>query len=363
MNIKILLDRVVTAGDLDTEGRNELLASMTEEVGALVLVDNDEQNLALANSAAQAPALLHVHEHWMRELEHRDRLDRDLEALPSRREVAARIEAGAGLSCPELAVLLSYAKILHTEDLADSDLADDPFLRNHLYSYFPHAMRQDYREAMQAHPLRREIVNTVLVNELINGAGITYLHRVGGETGASAAELTRANFLAREIFGAAMLNRDIHALDFDVDAAVQTRMRIEVRTLVERVSRWLVDNRRAPLDSEATVDHFDVVAQQVLAALPELMTGRELAAFERRRDDLVALGVPDDLASRVAAMPPAYMIIGGRRDGRPRQDRPARGGPGALRAGGAARPADPGRTDPRAAAHRPLGDDGAGLAA
>ena len=37
----------------------------------LVLDDNYEQNLALANSLAQAPALLHVHEYWMRRLESR----------------------------------------------------------------------------------------------------------------------------------------------------------------------------------------------------------------------------------------------------------------------------------------------------
>ncbi len=248
VNIKILLDRVVVSGELDTDGRNELLASMTDEVGELVLADNDEQNLALANSEAQAPALLHVHEHWMRELEHLGRLDRELEALPSRREVSARIEAGTGLTAPELSVLLSYAKILHSEALLGSDLADDPFLRNHLFSYFPQGMRQGYREAMQAHPLRPEIVVTQLVNELVNGAGISYLHRLGGETGATPVELTRANFIAREIFGAGAINRDIHGLDFTVDAAVQTRMRIEVRTLVERVSRWLVDHRRAPMD-------------------------------------------------------------------------------------------------------------------
>ena len=310
VNIKILLNRVVDAGDLTAEERAELLASMTDEVGLLVLNDNYEQNLALANSLAQAPALLHVHEDWMRHLERSGKLNRDLEALPSRREVVARKERGEGLTAPELSILLAYAKIGLADELLTTDLSDDPFLRSDLYSYFPRAMRQDYRRAMVDHPLRREIVVTQIVNDLVNGAGITYLHRLEGETSASAAELTRANFIAREIFGTEGLLREINHWDNRIDAAVQTRMRIEVRTLVERVSRWLVSNRRPPLDSEATVDHFEVVTERVLQALPELMTGREKAAFEERRDALIKQGVPESLATHVAVMPPAYMIIG-----------------------------------------------------
>ncbi|MGI9155600.1 MAG: NAD-glutamate dehydrogenase [Marmoricola sp.] len=309
VNIKILLDRVVTAGELSADQRNELLASMTDEVGALVLVDNYEQNLALANSLAQAPALLHVHEDWMRTLERHGRLNRDLEALPSRREVAGRVERAEGLTTPELCVLLAYAKIGLAEELLTTDVADDPFLRSDLYSYFPHPMRQDYRPAMEEHPLRREIVVTQIVNDLVNGAGITYLHRLGGETGATPAELTRANFIAREICGTAKLVREINSWDNRIDASVQTRMRIEVRTLAERMSRWLVNNRRPPLDSEATVDHFEVVTEKVLAALPDLLSGRELAGFEERRDALVERGVAVDLATRVAVLPPAYMIL------------------------------------------------------
>jgi glutamate dehydrogenase len=310
VNIKILLDRVVDAGRLTADGRNELLASMTDEVGRLVLKDNYEQNIAIANSIAQAPALLHVHEDWMRSLERSGRLNRDLEALPSRREVVARKERGEGLTAPELSVLLAYAKIGLADELLATDLPDDPFLRSDLYSYFPRAMRQDYRRAMEDHPLRREIVVTQIVNDLVNGAGITYLHRLEGETDASAVELTRANFIAREIFGTEGLLREINHWDNRIDAAVQTRMRIEVRTLVERASRWLVSNRRPPLDSEATVDHFEVVTVRVLQALPELLTGREKAAFEERRDALIKQGVPETLATNVAVMPPAYMIIG-----------------------------------------------------
>jgi glutamate dehydrogenase len=309
VNIKILLDRVVANGDLTVKQRNDLLASMTEEVGHLVLHDNYEQNHALANSAIQAPQLLHVHEDWMRRLERKGLLDRHLEALPTRKAIANRLERKEGLSVPELAVLLAYTKIVLSDELIDTDIADDPFLRIDLFSYFPEKMRQTYREQMESHPLRREIIVTSVVNDLVNGAGMTFFHRLSEETNASSEELVRANFVAREIFGSRALIDEIDGHDNQIDAAVQTRMRLEMRTLVERASRWIINNRRPPMDSEATVEYFGVVAQQVVSALPDLLTGREADAFASRRDALVGQGVPEDLAVKVAVLPPAYMAL------------------------------------------------------
>jgi glutamate dehydrogenase len=310
VNIKILLDRVVRKGDLTGKQRDDLLASMTDEVAELVLVDNAEQNMALANAEAQAPALLHVHEDWVRRLEREGLLDRTLEALPTRKEVAARLEAGQGLTAPELSVLLAYTKIVLAGELIGTDLPDDPFLRSDLFGYFPTNMRQTYRHEMEQHPLRREIVVTQTVNALVNGAGITYFHRLSTETGASAAELTRANFLAREVYGSRALLAEIGALDNQISARMQTRMRLELRTLVERASRWLVNNRRPPLDSESVVDTFEITTQQVMGALPDVLTGRELAAYEARRQALVDSEVPEELASKVAVLQPAYSILG-----------------------------------------------------
>ncbi len=309
VNIKILLDQVVANGDLTEKQRNDLLASMTEEVGRLVLEDNYEQNVALANATELAAPLLHVHEDWIRRLEKASLLDRQLESLPSRKEVTRRIEQRRGLTPPELSVLLAYTKIVLADEILGTDLPDDRFLRSDLFTYFPTPMRQTYRARMESHPLRREIITTQAVNDLVNGAGITFFHRLSEETGAGVAELVRANFVAREIFASRALIDEINEQDNKVPADVQTRMRLEVRTLVERASRWLINNRRPPLDSEATVDFFDVVGQRVVGELPNLVTGREQAAFQERRDELVGCGVDEGLATRVAVLPPAYSVL------------------------------------------------------
>jgi glutamate dehydrogenase len=310
VNIKILLDRVVRAGDLTEKQRNHLLAEMTDEVAGLVLRDNYEQNLALANAAANAPSLLHVHEDWMRTLEREGVLNREVEGLPSTRVVRGRLDRGEGLTVPELSVLLAWTKILLADKLVDSDLPDDPYCQVDLMAYFPSQLREGFESAIAEHPLRREIIVTQVVNDLVNGAGMTFWPRLEGETGATPAELTRANFVAREIFGSLPMRDEIKAFDNVLSAACQTRMRIEMRTLVERASRWLVNNRRPPLDSQGTVEYFGTPVQALMGELPSLLTGRELRAFQGRLKSLTDQGVPEELASRVAVLPPAYMLLG-----------------------------------------------------
>lgn len=310
VNIKILLDKVVAAGDLTEKQRNTLLAEMTDEVAGLVLRDNYEQNLALANAAAHAPSLLHVHEDWMKTLERRGILNRELEALPTSRQVRRRLDRGDGLTTPEASVLLAWTKIVLADELLATDLPDDPYLHFDLMAYFPEPMHEKFAAQIADHPLRREIIVTQVVNDLVNGAGMTFWPRLAGETGADAAELTRANFVAREIFGSLPLRQELMSFDNVLDAGVQTRMRIEMRTLVERASRWLVTNRRPPLDSAGTVEFFRDRVQALMAQLPDLLTGREATAYLERRDRLVKQGVPEDLATRVAVLNISFGLLG-----------------------------------------------------
>ena len=262
VNIKILLAGEVAAGRLTGPDRDDLLASMTDEVARLVLKHNYDQNLALASAVFQASSMAGVHEDWMERLEDRGILDRQIEFLPTAEELAARRRNQQGLSSPELSTLMSYTKIMLAREVLSSDLPDDPDLADRLVRYFPTPLRERYADQIREHRLSREIITTVLVNDFVNKAGITSYHRLSSETGASVADLIRANVAARLIFGAAESEAAIVALDHRVPAAVQTDQRLEVRTLVERATRWLVNNRRRPIDISATVDFY---AQPVTA--------------------------------------------------------------------------------------------------
>ncbi len=309
VNIKILLNSVVANGDLTVKQRNGLLVQMTDEVAELVLRDNYGQNVALASAVKQAPSLLDVHARLMRRMEREGKLDRALEFLPTDRQINERRQAGIGLTQPELAVLLSYVKIHLAEELLASDLPEDDFLRSELYQYFPTPLRERFREQIDRHPLRREIITTCVVNNFVNNAGITAMFRLKEETGASAADVARAHTVARVIYDMQSVWEAIEALDTKVDADVQTRMRLEGRRLTERVTRWFLHNRRLPLDIDEQIAFFREGVADVVDHLPKALKGIDAERVEQTREELVRVRVPGDLAVTVAVMPNAYSAL------------------------------------------------------
>ncbi len=309
VNIKILLTGEMAAGRLSLAERDAFLASMTDEVGRLVLAHNYDQNLALANSVHHASSMAGVHEDWMQRLEDQHLLDRELEFLPPTDAMEARRSSHKGLTAPELCTLLAYTKIVLEDEVLASDLPDDAFLADRLVTYFPTAMRERYAAQMPEHRLHREIVATVVVNRFVNASGITCFHRLSSETGAGAPDVIRAQIAAREIFGAGDLDDAVRALDHKIDAGVQTTLRMEVRTLVERATRWLINNRRRPIDIAAAVEQLGVGVRQVREALPTVLSGRDAEGLERRAKDYRTAGVPQDLATAIAALPAAYAAL------------------------------------------------------
>ncbi|MBV1944787.1 NAD-glutamate dehydrogenase [Streptomyces sp. BV129] len=309
VNIKILLNSLVTDGDMTVKQRNKLLAEMTDEVGALVLRNNYAQNTALANALAQSKDMLHAQARFIRHLVREGHLDRALEFLPTDRQIRERLNQGQGLTSPETAVLLAYTKITVAEELLHTSLPDDPYLRGLLHAYFPTALREQFAEVVDSHPLRREITTTVLVNDTVNTGGTTYLHRLREETGASLEEIVRAQTAARAIFCSSPVWDAVEALDNQVDAAVQTRIRLHSRRLVERGTRWLLNNRPQPLQLAETVEFFADRVEQVWQQMPKLLRGADLEWYQHVYDELCEAGVPAELATRVAGFSSAFPAL------------------------------------------------------
>ena len=308
VNIKVLLANAIVDGALDDADRNELLASMTDEVASLVLADNYQQNRALGNARTQSAAMADVHARFMHSLEEQGDLDRALEFLPDFETFVNRVHAGGGLTSPEFAVLLAYSKITLAETVLAGDLPDDPDLQDTLVEYFPVPLREHFPTQIHAHPLRREILTTSLVNEMVNRAGITFAFRMAEETGAAPADVIRAHRSAWEIFDQSSVWAEIAALDHRVDAAIQTRMYLESRKLVERAARWLLRNRR-PLRIGDTVGAFRDPVSRGALALPSLLRSGEARWLERFSAELVDGAVSSDLAHRVARLDSQFMLL------------------------------------------------------
>ncbi|WP_405013096.1 NAD-glutamate dehydrogenase [Kitasatospora sp. NBC_01539] len=309
VNIKILLNQVVADGDMTVKQRNALLAEMTDEVGHLVLRNNYAQNVVLANAVAQAPSMVNVHARMINRLEAAGQLDRALEFLPAEKLIRDRQQAGRGLSQPELSVLLAYTKITLADELLATGLPDDPYFRAALHQYFPTALRTRFADAIDQHPLRREIITTLIVNDTINRGGCTFAFRLREETGATMEEIARTHAAARAVFGLEQLWDDVEALDTRVTARVQTKMRLHVRRLVERATRWMLNNRRQPLDIAGTIAFFHDRVNQVWDSLPKPLRGEDAVWFESIHRELAAAGVPDDLATRIAGLSSAFPTL------------------------------------------------------
>ncbi|HEY0357081.1 MAG TPA: NAD-glutamate dehydrogenase, partial [Mycobacteriales bacterium] len=302
VNIKILLDRAVTAGELAAEDRNPLLAEMTDEVGALVLADNYGQNIALGNARSQSERLITVHARLIRELERSGRLDRAIEFLPSDKVISEREAAGRGLTSPELSVLLAYVKISLEEEVLASGLPDEQRCLDILSDYFPTALRARFRDQMEAHPLRREIITTQVVNDAVNRGGSTFVFRAVEETGATALDVIRAYLVVREVFGLPAMWAEIEALDNGVPTAAQTSLFMELRRLLDRAVRWLVQNRRAPIDVSGELARLGPGVAALLPEVGALFCGAEADALAAHVEGLVAGGAPRELSRRITEM-------------------------------------------------------------
>ena len=266
-------------------------------------------------------------------------------------------------------MLLAYSKIDLHEALLESDVPEDPYLSAELERYFPAPLPERFGEQMRAHRLGRQIVATQVVNNMLHGGGTTFAFRLHEETGAPASQIARAYACAREIFEMRPLWAEIEKLDNSCGAPVQIDLLLEGRRLVERASRWLLGNRPRELDIASTVRHFRPGAMALYASITRLLTPEDAEPLARRADELREQGVPEDLATRVAALPIMFaaldiVVVADEReldvDGRRRGALPARQPPRAPLAArphrGAAARQPLARAGSRGAARRPLRD-------
>jgi glutamate dehydrogenase len=303
VNIKILLDAQVASGDLTPKQRNELLAAMTGDVAAQVLEDNRAQTLALTIARTQSGPMSDVHARYLRSMESEGLVDRQVEFLPSEKQLSERAAVGRGLTTPEFAVLLAYTKMVNADELLGSDLPDDPFVQRELAAYFPAAVRERFASALGEHRLRREIIATRLTNSMVNRAGTSFDHRMLEETGATVADITRAHVVAAEVFELDRWWGAIDELGSTVGLDEQLAMFLDLRRMVERGVLWLLRHRRPPLDLATTIAAFagpvGELAVGMAGALGQSVAWSVTDVAARRS----ALGVPAELADRSAVWP------------------------------------------------------------
>ncbi|GAB2575863.1 NAD-glutamate dehydrogenase [Dyella jejuensis] len=303
VNIKILLDDAVQRGEITVDERNRQLAAMTDEVGQLVLWDNYRQNEAITLMEHQSVKRIGSMAHFIRTLEAEGLLDRQVENLPSETELTERKTRGQGLTRPELSVLLSYDKIRLYQQLLESDVPEDPYLSKELVRYFPAPLHDKYAAHMQRHRLKREIIATAVTNSTINRMGATFMMRMQEDTGQGPAAIAKAYSAAREILGAREMWAQIEAQDSKVAENTQFDAIMQIWSLLRHITRWLLNRPGGTLDIAANVERYQAAVSELSATVPDALTPAGKADFSTSQEKWEGLGLPTDLALRLAKLP------------------------------------------------------------
>lgn len=303
VNLKILFAAAGGRGAIQRDERDQLLVAMTDDVAAHVLQDNYRQTLALSIAESDAAEDLEQHQRLMRALEAKGKLDRMVEVLPDDATIGTMRSGRQALTRPELAVLLAYAKIDLNQALIDSDVPDDPSFVSELTGYFPALVRERFAEDIASHRLRRELIATILCNDLVNRAGPTFAQGLAEMSGAGLAAVTRAAAIATGAFRLDGLYDAINALDGQVPAATQIAMHRTAIQLLQRQTLWMLRNVPIGAPVDQTIARFREGAASLAGTFSNLVSSFEHAAIMARMEELTKAGVPNELADAVAALP------------------------------------------------------------
>jgi glutamate dehydrogenase len=300
VNLKILLNGAMAAGQITLDERNALLQQMRDDVAAHVLQDNYLQGLALSLTEFAGAERIDSEARLIRDLEREGRLDRAIEFLPSDDALATRAQDHQPLTRPELSVLLAYAKNTLADDLIASDFPDDPQLEADLFGYFPSVLRERFRDEIAHHRLRRELIAMLVANDIVNRAGITFPRELAARSGRSVGDVARAYIIVRQVFGVDALWAAINALDNKVPAQVQLEMICIVRGLLERVTAWFLAGSRPDIREQIEANRPGIA--RLAEHIGELIPPSEKDELARQVAAFVEKGGPPQLALRVARL-------------------------------------------------------------
>ena len=311
VNIKILLNKQVAAGNIDVQERNILLESMTEDVASLVLDNNLRQTKSISLAMARSQQHHSEYQRYLSWLEQEDQLDRDLEFLPSDEQLTDRINRHQpSWTRPELSVLICYSKVLLKEALAGSDLLSDPWLASAVTNYFPKALVSQFGEAVEAHSLANEIAINQVVNDLVNRVGFSFFFRQMESTGSSAEDVIRAYTVVIEVLGLKRLWQQIEEHNPRLPAATELELLHILVRLARRATRWFLRNHRLSLDCASLIADYGSPTQTLLAELPRLQKDQWKTLWSDERDELTDMGVELKLAEQLAANDSMFMSMG-----------------------------------------------------
>lgn len=302
VNIKIALNIAVNNGKITVDERNDLLSKMTGQVEELVLADNYDQNLALTISSRTPYINIESFSQLIKELEKQNLLNSSLEFLPNKVELSRRQVTGEGMTRPEIAVLLSYGKMSLDFDLSKSILTDDEYYQSDLINYFPEIMREKFKAEILSHPLKSEIIRTIISNKLVNRLSGPVISAIKLETGAQSCDIARAYEVVVKIFNLDSLWHEIGKLDINVHTSTKVEMYSDLIKIMRRGISWFVKNIKPPINILDTITEFSKQTEELTKIISKLLVGTIKTRFFSRIEYYINGGVNKEFAESIATL-------------------------------------------------------------
>ncbi|MGB3726775.1 MAG: NAD-glutamate dehydrogenase [Glaciecola sp.] len=302
VNIKILLNTLVSNGDLTIKQRNNLLYDMTDDVSEIVLQDCYRQTQSISITQMMGVKQLKEQLRFIHTLEREGSLNRELEFIPSDDEISERVATGQGLTRPELSVLIAYGKMVLKEELNIASITNNTYYGRYLIDAFPPVLRKKYAPQMQEHPLRSEIIATKLTNEVVNDMGLNFVHRLREETGADVTHICQAYSVVKAVFNMGSLWEQVENLDNKIESDLQLEILDEMRRTLRRSVRWFIRHGELDLDINVAIDKYKDAFSIVSNNLTDYLVESEVKEVQDRTTYLVKENVPETTAQRVASL-------------------------------------------------------------
>jgi glutamate dehydrogenase len=302
VNIKIALNMALAQKRITLQERNDLLAAMTPQVESLVLKDNYEQNLAITIAELSPNVNISAFGQLIKELEQQNLLNRELEFLPSQSQISERSSSGLEMARPEIAVLLSYSKMSLDAELSNSGLLEEEYFKRYLVAYFPKDMQQKFAQEIANHPLRADIIKTVITNKVINQIGPAVLSILKHETGAQGEDIVRAYEVIEGVFNLQNLWQQASNLGHDIANDVKIQIFNDLNKIMRRGISWFVKNLRSPIDIVATIEQYKQPIEELGKIIIQSLTGQKKNTFLSTLEYYRQAHIEADFARSVASL-------------------------------------------------------------
>lgn len=309
VNLKILLDEEVRQKKLTEKKRNQLLASLTKEIGALVLQDVAAQALVMSYSKFSAKHNISLHIDYINELESIGLINRKVEYLPDNKKLIERKASGGSLTSPEMAVLLAYTKIHLKNEILKSSLPEDAFLQDIQETAFPPTICKQYKAAISSHRLQRELFATQMSNQIVNHMGFTFIFRLQTETGETIENIVRAFIMASRIFSSEEFVKSVIALDYKIDVNSQYDILFHIRNLINLATRWFLRNHYVHRHIEKNIELFKTSVKKLIAWVPILMGGFTRQYLTDITSQFLTMKLPEKLAEQIGTYRAIYSTL------------------------------------------------------